>query len=85
MGVSYRSGETACSRHGVMEMALNATGVETFACACFDGFMGDFCEIALDCSHLNFCNGHGVCVRGGTCCCDPHWNRNEDCSVGFEW
>lgn len=44
-----------------------------YATNCGLGFGGLHCSEVLTCEELDYCNGHGLCQRGGFCICDPGW------------
>lgn len=43
--------------------------------ACWPNYHFPYC--ILDCSHNNWCNGHGTCLHDGSCCCDAGWFGDE--------
>ena len=40
---------------------------------CGLGFAGLHCGEVQTCEELDYCTGHGICVRGGSCVCDVGW------------
>lgn len=49
-------------------------------CDCkYDGLLGSFCEVPVQCTCINQCSGHGYC-RGGFCQCKNGW-YGADCSI----
>ena len=40
---------------------------------CGLGFAGLHCNEVITCEELDYCNGHGICQRGGYCICDTGW------------
>ncbi|XP_023933231.1 uncharacterized protein LOC106153054 [Lingula anatina] len=48
------SSNNDCSLHGV----CTSPGM----CTCYDGYHGDNCSEVINCTVLNGCNGHGICV-----------------------
>jgi len=44
-----------------------------YATNCGLGFAGLECNEVMSCEELDYCNGHGMCQRGGFCICDPGW------------
>jgi hypothetical protein len=49
---------------------------------CGFGFAGPNCNEVITCEELSYCHGHGVCVRGGMCVCNPGW-KGESCNQSF--
>ena len=44
-----------------------------YATNCGLGFAGQQCNEVMTCEELDYCNGNGMCQRGGFCLCDPGW------------
>lgn len=68
------SGECSrdCSGHG--SCILNAT-TSGQSCQCEAGWDPQMdCQGILNCTSLSGCSGHGICVKGGKCACDPGWS-----------
>jgi len=49
-------------------------------CECYDGYYGNNCQFAEDCSKLNDCTVNGVCNSDGTCSCYS-FAGGENCSI----
>jgi tenascin len=68
-----------CNGHG--ECVTDAATLSSI-CSCHTGWSGVNCTVVLNCAANNWCNGKGICIKGGVCACDPGWT-GSNCSVGL--